>query len=117
VKNYNISAKKRGGELIFLRKIVPGGADESYGIEVAGLAGVPDSVIRRAKAVLEELEKGGRREERRTSAPQEAPQLSLEELGMQEARRLLENTDLNTLTPIEALNLLFEMKKKLQGGA
>jgi len=114
VKNYNISAKKRGGDLIFLRKIVPGGADESYGIEVAGLAGVPDSVIRRAKAVLEELEKGGRAE-KKAVAP-ETGQVSMEELRLYEAMRLLEKTDLNTITPIEALNLLFEMKKKLTTG-
>ncbi|MCL2152807.1 MAG: DNA mismatch repair protein MutS, partial [Oscillospiraceae bacterium] len=55
VKNYNISAKKRGDSIIFLRKIVPGGADDSYGIEVAGLAGVPESVIRRAKTILKTL--------------------------------------------------------------
>jgi DNA mismatch repair protein MutS len=59
VKNFNISAKKRGDDIIFLRKIVPGGADESYGVEVAGLAGVPDAVIRRAKAILKALETGG----------------------------------------------------------
>ena len=58
VKNYNISAKKRGGEIIFLRKIVPGGTDESYGIEVAALAGVPDQVVKRAKAVLASVESG-----------------------------------------------------------
>jgi DNA mismatch repair protein MutS len=70
VKNYNISAKKRGGEIIFLRKIVPGGADDSYGIEVAGLAGVPDGVIRRAKAVLSALEAAqGRNAE--ASAPED----------------------------------------------
>jgi DNA mismatch repair protein MutS len=115
VKNYNISAKKRGGDLIFLRKIVPGGADESYGIEVAGLAGVPESVVRRAKAVLEELEKGARAEWVGAAAP-EPDQVSMEELGMSQALRILENTDLNTLTPIEAMNLLFEMKKKLTPG-
>ena len=58
VKNYNIAAKKRGNDLIFLRKIVRGGADQSYGIEVAKLAGVPDRVIKRARAILEELEAG-----------------------------------------------------------
>ena len=56
IKNYSITAKKRGGDVIFLRKIVSGGADDSYGIEVAGLAGVPESVVKRAKAVLKELE-------------------------------------------------------------
>ena len=58
VKNYNISIKKRGDELIFLRKIVPGGADRSYGIEVATLAGLPKEVVSRAKTILAELERG-----------------------------------------------------------
>ena len=61
MKNYNIAAKKRRDDLIFLRKIVRGGADQSYGIEVAKLAGVPDRVIRRARTILEELEVGERR--------------------------------------------------------
>jgi DNA mismatch repair ATPase MutS len=59
IKNYNISAKKRGDEIIFLRKIVSGGTDDSYGIEVAGLAGLPETVIKRAKAVLKTLEEQG----------------------------------------------------------
>ena len=59
VKNYNIAARKRGNDVVFLRKIVPGGADQSYGIEVAGLAGVPDKVIERARAILKELEAQG----------------------------------------------------------
>lgn len=58
VKNYNIAAKKKKGDVIFLRKIVRGGADQSYGIEVAKLAGVPDRVVRRAREILEELENG-----------------------------------------------------------
>ena len=83
VKNYNIAAKKRGNDLIFLRKIVRGGADQSYGIEVAKLAGVPDRVIKRARAILEELESGGMQnaECRMQNAPQE--QVSLMDLGGQ----------------------------------
>ncbi len=112
IKNYNISAKKRGGDIIFLRKIVPGGADDSYGIEVAGLAGVPDSVIKRAKAVLALLEQG-----RSAGKPQAViaadNQMSLLDLSGGEIAEKLKKTDLNTLTPLEALNLLFELKKKL----
>ena len=118
VRNFNISAKKRGDDIIFLRKIVPGGADDSYGIEVAGLAGVPDSVIRRAKAVLKELEGGeslSPKRERLAAAASlaDSGQLSMLDMGGSEIAAKLESTDLNTLTPLEALNLLFELKKKL----
>jgi len=118
VKNYNISAKKRGDDIIFLRKIVPGGADDSYGIEVAGLAGVPDSVIKRAKAVLNELEAGETRTGgagRQMGSMQDSSdgQLSLLDMGGNEIAAKLNSIDLNTLTPLEALNLLYELKKKL----
>jgi len=121
VKNYNISAKKRGDDIIFLRKIVPGGADDSYGIEVAGLAGVPDSVIKRAKAVLKELENGndilnsatsGAGKTRGTDTTDES-QISLLDMGGSAIAEKLKNTDLNTLTPLEALSLLFDLKKDL----
>jgi len=113
-KNYNITAKKRGEDIIFLRKIVPGGADDSYGIEVAKLAGVPETVIKRAKTVLKALEseKGAPRKER--SAPTEDDgQISLLDMGGSEIAKQLKNIELNTLTPLEALSLLFELKKKL----
>jgi len=113
VKNFNISAKKRGDDVIFLRKIVPGGADDSFGIEVAGLAGVPDSVIKRAKAVLKTLEEGSAPRREQTAQKSEEGQLSLLDMGGGEIAAKLSSTDLNTLTPLEALNLLFELKKKL----
>ncbi len=114
VKNYNISAKKRGDEVIFLRKIVPGGADDSYGIEVAKLAGVPDSVIRRAKAVLSSLEsKENVRHESAFSAEEE-PQISLGSVAAEAVASRLRSIDLNTLTPIEAMNLLFELKRGVE---
>ena len=115
VKNYNIAAKKKKGEVIFLRKIVRGGADQSYGIEVAKLAGVPDRVVRRAREILEELENG--------SAPVGADvpigpsshdeQISLGDLGGQTVLKKLRMTDVNVLSPIEALNLLAELKQDL----
>ena len=118
VKNYNIAAKKKKGEVIFLRKIVRGGADQSYGIEVAKLAGVPDRVVRRAREILEELENG--------SAPEGADvpigpsshdeQISLGDLGGQTVLNKLRMTDVNILSPIEALNLLAELKQDLNGG-
>ena len=115
VKNYNIAAKKRGGDVIFLRKIVPGGADRSYGVEVAKLAGVPDRVIRRAREILKELESGG--------APvgaadlggplEDDEQVSLMDLGGETVLKKLRMTDVNILTPIQALNLLAELKQDL----
>ena len=116
IRNYNISAKKRGGELIFLRKIVPGGADESYGIEVAGLAGVPESVIRRAKAVLKSYVEQGTAPVRSGKDREPAPadeQLSLGDMGASRIADKLRATDVNTLTPIEALNLLYHLQQLL----
>ncbi|NCB62702.1 MAG: DNA mismatch repair protein MutS [Clostridia bacterium] len=112
VKNYNVAAKKRKDDVIFLRKIVRGAAEASYGIEVAGLAGVPSRVIDRAKDILEELEHEG-------AAPAPAPsvraddQISMMDMGAAEVADQLRLVDVNTLTPIEAMNLLFELKKKL----
>ena len=109
VKNYNISAKKRDGDIIFLRKIIPGGADDSYGIEVAKLAGVPNSIIQRAKQILAELE-SGKEEAVRPAAPQGDAQLSLMAAVESPVTERLRELDLNTLTPIEAMNLLYELK-------
>ncbi len=114
VKNYNISAKKRGGEIIFLRKIIPGGTDESYGIEVAALAGVPDSVVKRAKAVLTSVEKGTElRPAGARKKDTEDLQVSMADMGAGEVADALRAADLNTMTPIEAMNLLYQLKKKL----
>ena len=109
VRNYNITAKKQGGTLVFLRKIMPGAADESYGIEVAKLAGLPDGVIGKAKGYLKELSENG------ASVPVSAApddQISLADVGADEVGRILRQTDLNTLTPLEAMTLLFELQKK-----
>ena len=117
VKNYNIAAKKRGSDVIFLRKIVRGGADQSYGVEVAKLAGVPDRVVRRAREILEELESGAGRDTpgAMQAAGPSAPtdQVSLGDLGGETALKKLRMTDVNILTPIEALNLLAELKQDL----
>ena len=118
IRNYNITAKKQNGKLIFLRKIVPGAADDSYGIEVAKLAGVPDSVIDRAKHCLQELI-----ENRGADAAVGAggafdgealPQISFSDMQADEIREILRNTDLNTLTPLEAMNLLYSLQRKAQ---
>jgi len=116
VKNYNIAAKKRKDDVIFLRKIVRGGADQSYGIEVAKLAGVPDRVIKRAHAILEELESGeGRAVEGAGPYAQVESQVSLGDIGAETVLRKLRMTDVNILSPIEALNLLAELKSDLNG--
>ena len=114
IKNYSITAKKRGGEVIFLRKIIPGGADDSYGIEVAGLAGVPDSVVKRAKAVLKELITEPSSPFPKYEPKREAEQFSLMDAVGDEVVETLKKTDINTITPIEALNILYSLKKKVQ---
>ena len=113
VRNYNITAKKQGGRLVFLRKVLPGAADESYGIEVAKLAGLPDGLIAKAKEYLRELNASA-------AAPQLAPkraeeQLTLSDVGTDEVRKILQQTDINSLSPLEALNLLNELQQKARG--
>ncbi len=112
VKNYNIAVKKRGDDITFLRKIVPGGADDSFGIEVAKLAGVPDKVIRRAKEVLYELEHQAGSEKPKPVTKTVSDQASFATYISQVEERL-KQTEVDALTPIEALNLLYELKKML----
>ena len=114
VKNYNIAVKKRGEDITFLRRIVRGPADDSYGIEVAKLAGLPGTVTRRAHEVLRALEAS-------------APKNNIEQMDFDalqeynspavpsEVLEKLEALDVETLTPIEALNFLYELKKTLKG--
>ena len=113
VKNYNIAVKKRGDDITFLRRIVPGGTDDSYGIEVAKLAGVPEWIIRRAKQILKELENGDIKQESKPKPKKEAEteQLSLFSGGNPAIEEKLKSIDINTLTPIESMNILFELIK------
>lgn len=104
VVNYNIAAKKRGGEIIFLRKIVRGAADESYGIEVASLAGVPKEVVGRAREILSEIETDSVRAVPRPAA---APQVSAAAEDVLDRLRAL---NVETITPIEAMSILYELK-------
>ena len=103
VKNYNIAVKKRGEQMIFLRKIVPGAADDSYGIEVAKLAGIPNAVIARAREILAELEAEGAAP---APAAPKAPddQVSMLDLTGQQVISALSAITVETLTPIEAMN-------------
>jgi len=119
VKNYNTSVKKRGDDITFLRRIVKGAADGSYGVEVAKLAGVPKTVVENAKVILKSLE-----EQQRVSLgspakiiekeePEEL-QLSFSSSGKESFVEKVKNIDVNTLTPIEALTKLFELQKEAE---
>ena len=112
VKNYNIAVKKRGDQMIFLRKIVPGATDDSYGIEVAKLAGIPNAVIARAREILTELEEEGGKPAVITPREPE-DQISMLDLRSQQVCSALEAITVETLTPIEAMNELYKLKKML----
>ena len=112
VHNYNIAVKKRGDDITFLRRIIPGGADGSYGIEVAKLAGVPSAVVSRAKEILLEIEKeNGKIQITRFNAtvPDNVDQMTFGSGRENEIVAKLRNLDVNTLTPIEALTELFSL--------
>ncbi|MCK4339995.1 MAG: DNA mismatch repair protein MutS, partial [Candidatus Cloacimonetes bacterium] len=123
VKNYNITVKEWKDKVIFLRKVVPGSADQSYGIQVAKLAGIPDKVISRAKEILTDLEKNEFSEtsifektKRKKSSPTQANFLDFLSQKTNKERMVLDelkNIDLNILTPLEALKLLADIKDKL----
>ena len=119
IVNYNIAVRRRGDDIIFLRKIVRGGTDDSYGIEVAHLAGVPQKVIRRAKVILKQLEdsaaaarevakeQGGQLEQN------EQLQVSMTQQQEEKALRMLRQSDLDSMTPRDALDFLYELKKMM----
>ena len=110
VKNYSIAVKKRGDDITFLRRIIPGGADDSYGIEVAKLAGIPQSIINRAKEILSDLESGKSDTVIEKNHNENEMQLSLMNTAQSPVIDKLQAADINTLTPIEAMNLLYELK-------
>ncbi|MGE4580009.1 MAG: DNA mismatch repair protein MutS [Desulfuromonadales bacterium] len=122
VKNFNIAVREWNDQIIFLRKIVAGGASHSYGIQVARLAGLPVAVIQRAREVLKNLESGEFEQEgvprlargKQGARPKSSPdQLSLFSPGTDEIRQCLEDLDISTLTPLQALNILAELKQKV----
>lgn len=117
VNNYSIAVKKRGDDITFLRRIVKGGADESFGIEVAKLAGVPDSVVKRAKVILKELEQNKidiefKAESAVLEEEEDEVQFNFSVNGRNEIIEILKTIDVNTLTPIEAMQTLYDLKKK-----
>ena len=116
VRNYNVVVAEEQGRIVFLRRIVPGGADRSYGVHVAELAGLPKAVVQRAREVLLELESEAAGEERSRRAPK-APQLSLfaptpPDDGL---RRELAELDVDSLTPLEAMTRLYELRERARG--
>ncbi len=127
VHNYCIAVKEKGDDIVFLRKIIPGGADKSYGIQVAKLAGIPDSVIERAKAICEELESAnlssitknldiGTQENKRQEIKTEMDlaQMSLfDTVKDEDIIRELSEIDLTNITPFEAMNKLYELQTKI----
>ncbi len=108
VKNYSVAVKKRGEDITFLRRIVSGGADQSYGIEVAKLAGIPDSVVKRARQILRQLE-SGKPEVTKKKAEVEQTAISFTPPGEAEAIFRLKHLDVNNLTPMQALQTLCDL--------
>ncbi|HVO82683.1 MAG TPA: DNA mismatch repair protein MutS [Terriglobales bacterium] len=118
VKNYHVSVKETGGGIVFLRKVEPGAADRSYGIEVAKLAGLPNEVIERAREVLAEHESAEQQLTAQLASdelqPRPPAQLTIFTPLSQPVLERLREVDLNRLTPLEALNLLAELKKQVE---
>lgn len=111
IVNFNVTVKKRGEQVIFLRKIVPGGADNSYGIEVAALAGIPKQVVARAKEILSTLSVQ-QPQTQIADKPSEQSQICFEDFSAKEICEELKKIDASTLTPIEAISKLYELSNK-----
>ena len=119
VNNYSIAVKKKGDDITFLRRIVRGGADQSFGIEVAKLAGIPGSVIKRAKVILKELESNKieiefKSDEAVIEENESDIQYNFKTNSTDDILELIKTVDINTLTPIEAMQTLYDLKKKVE---
>jgi DNA mismatch repair protein MutS len=117
VVNYNIAAKKRGDSITFLRKIVRGSTDDSYGIEVAKLAGLPNEVIKRAKEILASVEASAKTlslSEKIEAPKQDDGLISMDDCINEQVINELKAVDINTLSPFECMSFLFDLKKRLQ---
>ena len=120
VRNANVAVAEDGEQLIFLRKVVPGGADRSYGVHVARMAGVPKSIVRRAAEVLKELEAGGHKERRRPVMADLGPgadataqmQFALAPAAPDPLLAALRDLAVDELSPIEALSKLYELRQQ-----
>ena len=128
VNNYCIAVKEKGDDIVFLRKIIKGGADKSYGIQVAKLAGVPDSVIERAKVLVEELTNADitekvqeiSAEQGRKTKPKKYDQVDMDQMSLldtvkdEDVLKELQEIDVGNLTPIDALNTIYRLQSKLR---
>ena len=129
VNNYCIAVKEKGDDIVFLRKIIKGGADKSYGIQVAKLAGVPDMVIYRAKEIVEQLSDNDITEKvqnieinikNEKKKPVKYDEVDLEQISLfdtvkdEDVVRELTELDITTLTPVDALNVLYRLQNKLK---
>ena len=122
IVNYNIAAKKRGDGITFLRKIVRGSTDDSYGIEVAKLAGLPNEVIKRAREVLAAVEETSRAvadvdtgaKGKKKPEIKDDTLISFEDVANEQVINELKAVDLNTISPLECMSFLFDLKKRLQ---
>ena len=114
VKNYSVAVKEKGEDVIFLRKIIKGGTDESYGIHVAKLAGVPKEVLKNAKEILKNLERKsmlGEKNMQKEEKKQSEGQLSMYNFKLAEIAHELDKINVNELTPIDAMNILVKLKE------
>ena len=132
VNNYCIAVKEKGDDIVFLRKIVKGGADKSYGIQVAKLAGVPDSVIARAKELVEELSQAdisvkaksiaeeSQAKAKQKAKPKKYDEVDLEQISLFDAVKdddvvkELQELDISNMTPMDAMNTLYRLQNKLK---
>jgi len=117
IKNYSVAVKEKGEDVIFLRKIVKGGTDESYGIHVAKLAGVPQPVVSRANEILKKLEKTNlinNHKEEKQDKKQVSGQLDMYNYKLAEVAREIDKINVNELTPMQALNILVKIQEKMK---
>lgn len=117
VKNYSIAVKEKGEDVIFLRKIVKGGTDESYGVHVAKLAGVPQTIVKRSNEILRSLERKsilGKKNQEKENKKVAEGQLDMYNYKLAELAHEIDKINLNELTPIDALNILVKMKDKIK---
>jgi len=122
VKNFNVQVKEINNKVVFLRKLTPGGSEHSFGIHVAKMAGMPRSIVERATKILKQLEKEHSNSDKENlkniDSPADGYQLSIFQLDdpvLKSVRDEIVNTDIDNLTPIEALNKLYEIKKIVTG--
>jgi DNA mismatch repair protein MutS len=122
IKNFHVSVKEIGNRVVFLRKLVPGGSEHSFGIHVARMAGIPGSIVKRANEIMDQLEQThgkdqlGKSSDSKKQSPSDGYQLSfiqLDDPTLLQIKKEITDIDINTLTPVEALMKLNEIKKYL----